>query len=122
MDVDQSDGVVHVFSAPLPPLDPPPLRASSEPLERDGFTVGYVYSSEMMVHYSPHGHPEEPSRISRIFDAITAARLAPKMKQLPTRQVKKEEALLVHSEDHWDKVIAIQCESQFILADFIFSI
>jgi histone deacetylase 6 len=87
-----------------------PLRASSVPVHLPDFTVGYVYSSEMMQHYSPQGHPEQPARISRIMDAIKAAHYHVKMKRLPIRPVKREEALLVHSEDHWDKVQAIQCK------------
>jgi histone deacetylase 6 len=86
------------------------LRASSVPLRPSEFTVGYVYSSEMMQHYSPQGHPEQPERISRIMQAIKDAHCHMKMKRLHIRPVKREEALLVHSEDHWDKVQAIQCE------------
>jgi histone deacetylase 6 len=89
--------------------DPP--RASSLPLHLSELTVGYVYSSEMMQHYSPQGHPEQPERISRIMQAIKAAHYHGKMKRLPIRPVKRDEALLVHSEDHWDKVQAIQCKS-----------
>jgi histone deacetylase 6 len=77
------------------------------------FTVGYVYSTEMMQHYSPWGHPEKPERISRIMQIIKEAHYHDKMKRLPIRPVQREEALLVHSEDHWDKVQAIQCKRLF---------
>lgn len=83
-------------------------RASSVPLRHSGFTVGYVYSTEMTSHFSPSGHPEKPERISYIYHALTIGRHTKKMKWLPIRPVRKEEALLVHSEDHWDKVQAIQ--------------
>lgn len=96
--------------APLRPTTPRAPRASSVPLYQSEFTVGFVYSSEMTAHFSPHGHPEQPERISRIWKTLVAARCNQKMKWLPIRSVRKEEALLVHSEDHWDKVQAIQCE------------
>lgn len=102
MDVD-SDGV-----APSIPSCRP--RASSLPANPPDYTVGYIYSSEMMSHFSPHGHPEQPARIQQIWQTLVRDQLTKKMKWLPIRQVRKEEALLVHSEDHWDKVIALQCE------------
>lgn len=85
-------------------------RASSVPFKYPDFTVGYVYSSEMMSHFSPHGHPEQPLRIQRIWMALKLGQLTEKMKWIPIREVRREETLLVHSEDHWSKVIALQCE------------
>lgn len=90
-------------------------RASSLPLNPDNFAVGYIYSSEMMSHFSPHGHPEQPLRIQQIWHTIVRDQLNKRMKWIPIREVRKEEALLVHSEDHWDKVIAIQCEYAYIV-------
>jgi hypothetical protein len=84
-------------------------RASSVPIKHPDYTVGYVYSTEMMAHFSPQGHPERPARIDRIWNTLQNDQLTQKMKWLPIRPVRKEEALLVHSDDHWDKVIAIQC-------------
>jgi histone deacetylase 6 len=97
--------------------DPP--RASSVPLHLSELTVGYVYSTEMMQHFStsPQGHPEQPARIVRIMQAIRAAHYHDKMKRLPIRPVRRDEALLVHSEDHWDKVQAIQCKSRVNMHD-----
>jgi len=94
-----------------PPPSPIPPRSSSVPLHHFDYTVGCVYSAEMTSHFSPHGHPEQPARISRIWQALVHGRYVNKMKWLPIRAVRKEEALLVHSEDHWDKVQAIQSES-----------
>lgn len=97
-------------SRSLLPLLAPPIapRASSVPLRHSDFTAGFVYSAEMTSHFSPHGHPEAPERISRIWLAIVEAHFNKKMKWIPIRPVHKQEALLVHSEDHWDKVNAIQ--------------
>ncbi|KAG6903029.1 hypothetical protein C0995_007462 [Termitomyces sp. Mi166 len=95
----------HDHDSPQP--NPVP-RASSVPLHPLGYTVGFVYSAEMMSHFSPTGHPETPHRISSIYNALTANHHISKMKWIPIRPVKREEALLVHSEDHWDKVQAIK--------------
>jgi histone deacetylase 6 len=114
MDVDHGsdqDRRVRRASSELP-------RAASVPLQVSEFTVGYVYSSEMMQHYSPQGHPEQPERISRIMQTIKDAHYHLKMKRMPIRPAKREEILLVHSEDHWDKVQAIQCE--FLILPFVF--
>ncbi|KAF8070511.1 histone deacetylase complex protein [Lyophyllum atratum] len=87
-------GDMDVDSVSTTPLRPSSVverpRASSVPLHQSGFTVGY------------------PERISHIYHALTVRRHTKKMKWLPIRPVRKEEALLVHSEDHWDKVQAIQ--------------
>lgn len=106
MDVDVQNTVTFVSPSLSPSLDVP--RASSLPLHQSEYTVGYVFSTEMTSHFSPHGHPEDPERITRIYQALTTGRHTKKMKWLPIRPVRKEEALLVHSEDHWDKVEAIQ--------------
>ncbi|KAF8664383.1 hypothetical protein AX16_000754 [Volvariella volvacea WC 439] len=96
-----------------PQLEQPPRpRASSVPLRATDHTVGYVYSSEMTSHYSERQHPETPQRITRIMRTIVTAHYAEKMKWIPIRLVRKEEVLLVHSEDHWDKVQAIQYMSE----------
>jgi len=108
MDVDDHPSASNPSFVASAFLDRP--RASSVPLHPDNYTVGYVFSSEMTSHFSPHGHPENPERIKRIHSALTAARHTEKMKRLPIRSVRKEEALLVHSEDHWEKVAAIQSE------------
>jgi hypothetical protein len=106
MDVDSD--VVSSRVAPSIPSGRP--RAASLPTNPPDYTVGYIYSSEMMSHFSPHGHPEQPARIQHIWQTLVRDQLTKKMKWLPIRQVRKEEVLLVHSEDHWDKVIALQCK------------
>lgn len=89
-------------------------RASSLPLHAPAYSVGCVYSVEMILHFKMNGpddhHPEQPARIQRIQNTLVQNGLFDKMKHIPIRQVKKHEAMLVHSEDHWDKVIQFQCE------------
>lgn len=85
-------------------------RASSLPPKHprpQDFQVGYVYDSRMMSHVCISGHPEQPERIKRIFDAFQHADLITKMRKLPIREAERDEVLLVHSETLWDKVMAI---------------
>ena len=86
-------------------------RAASVPatLREHTYLVGYVYSSKMMAHSCVHGHCEQPERISRIFDILKENHCLEKMKKLPIRRVLREEALLVHSQALWDKVLALHC-------------
>ncbi|KIM64995.1 hypothetical protein SCLCIDRAFT_113779 [Scleroderma citrinum Foug A] len=103
---------------PHPSRDHQTLRAQSEPYQTlPAYTVGYVYSSEMLLHSSLHGHPEQPERISRIRKAIQDAKLLSKMKQIPIRPVYRGEALLVHTQEHWDKVLAIQAMTEQEIID-----
>ena len=64
----------------------------------------------MLIHFKKSGHPEDPDRIKRIMAILADHGLTDSMRLLPCRMVRKEEAMLVHSEDHWEKVCAIQCE------------
>ncbi|KAJ7783256.1 histone deacetylase complex protein [Mycena metata] len=98
---------------------PPKPRASSVPLHPSDATVGFVYSAEMATHFSlsPDGHPEAPDRILRIWNAIVGKHYHSRAKSIPIRPVLKEEALLVHSEDLWDKIEAIQHMSSQEIAD-----
>ncbi|KAJ7770150.1 histone deacetylase complex protein [Mycena maculata] len=91
------------------PIAPAP-RASSVPLHPPDATVGFVYSVEMINHcsISPDGHPEAPERIVRIWNAIVSKHYSLNAKLIPIRPVLKQEALLVHSEDLWDKIESIQ--------------
>ncbi|OBZ68110.1 Histone deacetylase clr3 [Grifola frondosa] len=98
---------------------PAEARATSLPpvLRHDGFQVGYVYSTKMMTHSCIHGHPEQPERISRIFDALKQAQCLEKMRRLPIRRVLREEALLVHSETLWNKILAMHSMTEQDIAD-----
>lgn len=89
-------------------------RGTSLPLHVPVYSVGCVYAVDMMLHFKRNHtddhHPEQPARIERIQNILVQNGLFDKMKHIPIRKVKKHEAMLVHSEDHWDKVMQIQCE------------
>ena len=80
-------------------------------------STGYVYDSRMLDHWptiepkeSETPHPEQPARISKIHTTLRIAQCLTRMRKLHTRLLQKHEAMLVHSEDHWDKVEAIACK------------
>jgi hypothetical protein len=87
------------------------------------YYVGYVYDAAMMAHTDlsveedasdDERHPEQPGRLSSIYDTLRNAKCLSKMKRLGIRRALQHEILLVHSEDLWDKVIAIECKSMFL--------
>ncbi|EJD05919.1 histone deacetylase clr3 [Fomitiporia mediterranea MF3/22] len=88
------------------------VRPSSVPLEREAAQMprfGYVYDVRMMNHApvtsSNHeDHPEQPARIAGIYMRLRNFGCLLRMKHIPIRPVRKMEAMLVHSEDHWEKV------------------
>ncbi|KAL7419556.1 Histone deacetylase hda1 [Cryptotrichosporon argae] len=112
------------------PVDPsqsgallaPTADAEEPPVERRRIArTGYVYDPLMMLHcqdgYTPtedhvedngEGHPEEPMRIKRIFKRLRESNLIQRMKQLPSKEVTRDQVILVHTEDHWDKVQGLE--------------
>lgn len=90
--------------------------------------TGYIYDPLMMLHckdgYEPtsdeavtrdpddeSGHPEDPLRIKRIFSRLAETGLVKRMRKLKFQQVTMDQVLLVHSEEHWNKVQGIECMS-----------
>lgn len=80
-------------------------------------STGYVYDTRMLDHWpmiqpdeDEYPHPEQPARISKIYFALRTAMCFKKMRKISTRFLEKHEAMLIHSEDHWDKVEAIASE------------
>ncbi|KAK0473129.1 hypothetical protein EDD18DRAFT_1227323 [Armillaria luteobubalina] len=95
MDGTDNGNVVRATSAPLADVVRP--------------HVAVVYSSEMTCHRPLiEEHFEQPARITRIWETITAAGCTLKMKRIPIRPAHKNEVLLVHSEEHWDRVQALR--------------
>ncbi|KAI0317227.1 histone deacetylase complex protein [Amylostereum chailletii] len=92
-----------------PPLaHPMTRRAASVPLHMQRFNVGYVYATEMMLHSSEQEHPEKPARIARVHDVFKLNGLVANMKRIPIRLAKREEVLLVHSEQVWEDVAKLK--------------
>ena len=110
-----------MFAPAISPFPSSPARPTTPPkMDRTGF----VYDPLMMLHcpdgYTPtaddvmdngDGHPEEPMRIKRIFSRLAESGLISRMRKLDFGQVTFDQALLVHSEDHWQKVQGTESES-----------
>lgn len=82
-------------------------RASSLPINLSNvpeFRVGYVYDDRMMLHSPVELHPEAPARLLGIHQKLRDAGYLTRMKLIPIRLARKSEVLMVHSEDHWEKV------------------
>ena len=97
-------------------------RASSDPVNKanEMHRFGYVYDIRMMAHHpvavsgneaDDLSHPEEPRRIAMIFAKLSTNGCIKRMRQIRIRHVRMAEALLVHSENHWEKVMQICRES-----------
>lgn len=103
-------------------ITPPnmPARASSVPLGKEIARMprfGYVYDVRMMHHtpvFDDLDHPEQPARISGIYKKLRDGGCLKHMKMVPIRVVRKSEVMLVHSEDHWDKVQQIARKHFFV--------
>ncbi|ORY22508.1 hypothetical protein BCR39DRAFT_551487 [Naematelia encephala] len=94
---------------------PSTLAGPTSPLRM--YRTGYIYDMLMMMHcqdgYTPTAdnvvsagdyHPEDPMRIKRIFTKLAEAGMIKRMKKLQFEEVKPEQVLLVHTEDHMVKV------------------
>lgn len=96
-----------------------PVRSSSVPLDKSPLTTkkcGYVYDLRMLLHaplQASDDHPEAPARIQGIAYKLKEGGLLNRMKLINARKVTEMEALLVHSEDHLQKINLIECELQF---------
>ncbi len=78
--------------------------------------TGYIYDPAMMMHAHPtEDHPEQPERISIIFREMRSQGLHVRMKSLFFGPVVRHHAMLVHSEDHWDKVEQIAREPAILV-------
>ncbi|THH05529.1 hypothetical protein EW145_g4728 [Phellinidium pouzarii] len=81
--------------------------------------LGYVYDGRMMLHAPRDDHWEAPARIHGINQELSNDGCLSRMKLIPIRMVRKSEALLVHSEDHWEKIqmIAQMTDEQIVMSE-----
>ena len=73
--------------------------------------VGYCYDPRMREHkHLNYDHPEQPARISSIFETLEASGCTSRMIVLPVREVSEDEVTLVHSRKVWRRVDDIECK------------
>eukprot|EP00092_Neocalanus_flemingeri_P007568 GFUD01008168.1.p1 GENE.GFUD01008168.1~~GFUD01008168.1.p1 ORF type:complete len:798 (+),score=290.89 GFUD01008168.1:106-2394(+) len=86
------------------------------------------YDPEMEEHCDDEPHPECPERISRIWAALEEAGVVGRKDVVRVengRLLSKEESLLVHDEEHWDRLMdseELDTEERDILAETFNSI
>jgi histone deacetylase 6 len=110
MDLDASRVNVPPAPAPIPGRSVSTPTMTSPFQKQRQYRSAFVYDINMMMHRPANGtvHPEQPARIARIFDSLKTSGCLADMGQLNGRLVTKQEAMLVHSEEHWNKVEALQ--------------
>ena len=73
--------------------------------------VGYCYDPRMREHkHLNYDHPEQPARISSIFETLEASGCTSRMVVLPVREASEDEVTLVHSRKVWKRVNDIECK------------
>jgi histone deacetylase 6 len=73
--------------------------------------VGYCYDPRMREHkHLSYDHPEQPARITSIFETLENSGCTSRMIVLPAREVSEDEVTLVHNRDVWDQVNEIECK------------
>jgi len=73
--------------------------------------VGYCYDPRMKEHkHLIYDHPEQPARITSIFETLEHSGCTSRMIGLPAREASEDEVTLVHSRNVWERVNEIQCK------------
>jgi histone deacetylase 6 len=109
-----------------------PRPPKFKPLPYATAQTGLVYDVRMRFHVEINPtevdvHPEDPRRIHHIFDALVQAGLVWQpgyegptdfcMGRIPTREVTKEEVMLVHTERHWEWIQTLKDKTAEELAN-----
>ncbi len=132
------------LSSAFTQLDVPPHSAPAflPPLDSRSYSrTGIVYDERMMMHASldymrdenetdnlewenPKGqeddykHPEVPTRISTIYNILKRNLLLGRMINLECPEVEKQDAIMVHSEEMWEKLQATSGQAEFLVDPF----
>lgn len=89
---------------------------TQEPVSHHYLLTGYCYDSAMTLHAQQgidpddpdEHHPEKPQRITCIRAILAMNRLLERMQQIPIRLVRKNEVMLVHTQDLVEKVAGLE--------------
>ena len=68
--------------------------------------TGLVYDERFLLHRAPYDHPENPGRLSAIWNRLEEDGLVPRCRRIAARDATREELLAVHTSDHIDRVEA----------------
>ncbi len=68
--------------------------------------TGVVFSETFKEHRTGDGHPESPSRMGAVSRAMAAPSLSGRLTSLAPRRATRDEILLVHSDRHYEEILA----------------
>jgi acetoin utilization deacetylase AcuC-like enzyme len=84
--------------------------------------LGYILDEVFVHHRAPSGHPERPARAEAVRDALTAAGIATRGRQVATRFATDDELVRVHSAAYLDELgKLVPGKSGWLDADTYFS-
>jgi acetoin utilization deacetylase AcuC-like enzyme len=70
--------------------------------------TGVVFSEKFKEHRTGEGHPENPLRVGAVGRALAAPSLSGRLTSITPRPATRDEILLVHSDRHYEEVLATQ--------------
>ena len=70
--------------------------------------TGVVFSDRFKDHRTGEGHPENPSRLGAVRRALDAPSLSGRLTSLEPRPATRDEILLVHTDRHYQEILATQ--------------
>lgn len=79
--------------------------------------VGIIRGDIFLEHDTGPGHPESPERLVSIYGMLDQSGLSAELKKVELRKAAKEEILLIHSEDHYDRIQSTQGRETYLDGD-----
>jgi acetoin utilization deacetylase AcuC-like enzyme len=77
--------------------------------------TGVVFSEKFKEHRTGDGHPENPSRMGAVSRALAAPSLSGRLTSLAPRGATRDEILRVHSDRHYEEILATREEERTYL-------
>src|SRR5690242_2593533 len=69
--------------------------------------IGYVLDEVFVNHRAPSGHPERPARAEAVRDALVAAGIAQRGRQIAIRPATDEEIVRVHAASYLEELVRL---------------
>jgi hypothetical protein len=97
-------------------LTPEPPLALTLALAPNLSRTALLYDDRMLLHREIYNdHPERPERIGDTYAKLEQRGFLKRLRRLPTREVTREEVLLVHSLDPWERVQELYRTSRVLI-------
>ena len=79
--------------------------------------VGVVRGKIFLEHDTGYGHPECPERLVSIYGMLDQTGISKEVKEVELRKATKEEILLIHSEDHYERIESTKGRETYLDGD-----